>query len=47
MMMIMMMKKLLPATTTMTMTLVCMAGIQRKRKGGFVGARTEEVPFVR
>ena len=46
MMMMMMMNKQLPAMTTKTMTLLCIAGIHRKRKEGFVGVRTEEVPFV-
>ena len=46
MMMMMMMMKQLPAIPTITMTLVCIAGIHRKRKEGFVGVRTEEVPFV-
>ena len=42
-MMMMMMKQQLPA---ITMTLVCIAGIHRKRKEGFVGVKMEEVPFV-
>ena len=46
MMMMMIMNKQLPAMTIKTMTLVCIAGIHRKRKEGFVGVRTEEVPFV-
>jgi len=44
MMMMKMKKQQLPAITTITMT--CIAGIHRKRKEGFVGVRTEEVPFV-
>ena len=43
MMMMMMMMKQLPA---ITVTLVCIAGIHRIRKEGFVGVRMEEVPFV-
>ena len=46
MMMMMIMKKQLLAITTITMTLVCIAGIHRKRKEGFVGVRMKEVPFV-
>ena len=45
-MMMMMKKKQLPAITTITMTLVCIAGIHKKRKEGFVGVRMEEMPFV-
>ena len=41
-----MMKRQLAAITTITMTLVCIAGIHRKRKEGFLGVRMEEVPFV-